>query len=63
MTIVRSCGTLWESSFQQSTLPTVYYQASDPPRFKITVNKTEVFVYFSADSTGDEKAAARMTRL
>lgn len=51
-----SCGTLWESSFYLCTFPSVYYQALDPPRLQMTINKIEVFVYSSADCTGDKSA-------
>ena len=33
----------------------MYYQASDPSRLEMPINKIEVFVYSSADSTGDRK--------
>lgn len=52
-----SCVILWESSFLQCTFPYVSYQAVDPSRLKMTINKIEVFVYSLADSTGEKRAA------
>ena len=36
---------------------------SDPSRLKMAINKIEVFVYSSADSTGGKRAAEGMTML
>ena len=46
-------------TFNSVVPPYVCYQASDPPRLALPINKIEVFVYSSADSTGDKKKKRR----